>query len=65
VIMQEDLTGQTIYNQISSLVGDDARLNEMRKRMREIGKPDAARTLAEQVLALSAEYQQAAAQGLN
>ncbi|MBS1989040.1 MAG: undecaprenyldiphospho-muramoylpentapeptide beta-N-acetylglucosaminyltransferase [Cyanobacteria bacterium SZAS LIN-3] len=63
VIMQEDLTGQTIYNQISSLVSDDARLNEMRKRMREIGKPDAARTLAEQVLALSSEYKQTALQG--
>jgi len=57
MIMQEDLTGQTIYNQICALVLDDARLNEMRKRMRELGKPDAASTLAEQVLQLSAEYQ--------
>jgi len=58
VIMQEDLTGETIYNQISALVNDDGRLAEMRKRMRELGKPDAAKTLAQQVLQLSADYQQ-------
>jgi UDP-N-acetylglucosamine--N-acetylmuramyl-(pentapeptide) pyrophosphoryl-undecaprenol N-acetylglucosamine transferase len=57
VIMQEDLTGETIYNQISALVNDDGRLGEMRKRMRELGKPDAAKTLAQQVMQLSADYQ--------
>jgi UDP-N-acetylglucosamine--N-acetylmuramyl-(pentapeptide) pyrophosphoryl-undecaprenol N-acetylglucosamine transferase len=56
VIMQEDLTGETIYNQISALVNDDGRLAEMRKRMREIGKPDAAKVLAQQVMQLSAAY---------
>jgi UDP-N-acetylglucosamine--N-acetylmuramyl-(pentapeptide) pyrophosphoryl-undecaprenol N-acetylglucosamine transferase len=57
VIMQEDLTGETIYNQISALVNDDGRLGEMRKRMRELGKPDAAKTLAQQVMQLSGDYQ--------
>jgi UDP-N-acetylglucosamine--N-acetylmuramyl-(pentapeptide) pyrophosphoryl-undecaprenol N-acetylglucosamine transferase len=56
VIMQEDLTGEQVYNQVNALLNDDSRLSEMRKRMREIGKPDAAKQLAEQVLQLSAEY---------
>ncbi len=59
VLMQEDLTGETIYNQISALINDDGRLAEMRKRMREMGKPDAAWVLAQQVLQLSSAYLQA------
>jgi UDP-N-acetylglucosamine--N-acetylmuramyl-(pentapeptide) pyrophosphoryl-undecaprenol N-acetylglucosamine transferase len=56
VLMQEDLTGETIYNQISALINDDHRLAEMRKRMRELGKPDAAKVLAQQVMQLSSAY---------
>jgi UDP-N-acetylglucosamine--N-acetylmuramyl-(pentapeptide) pyrophosphoryl-undecaprenol N-acetylglucosamine transferase len=57
VIPQEDLTGETIYNHIAGLIGDDSRLQEMRKRMTEIGKPDAAKILAQQLKEISAAYQ--------
>lgn len=57
VIPQEDLTAETIYNHIAALIGDDSRLQEMRKRMTEIGKPDAAKILAQQLKEISAQYQ--------
>jgi UDP-N-acetylglucosamine--N-acetylmuramyl-(pentapeptide) pyrophosphoryl-undecaprenol N-acetylglucosamine transferase len=57
VIPQEDLTGETIFNHIAALIGDDSRLHEMRKRMTEIGKPDAAKILAQQLKEISAQYQ--------
>lgn len=57
VVPQEELTEDTIYNKIASLVTDDARLAEMRKRMQELGKPDAAQILAQQLKAISSRYQ--------
>lgn len=56
VVPQEDLTGETLYNHIAALITDDNRLNEMRRRMNELGKPNAAKILAQQLKEISSQY---------
>jgi UDP-N-acetylglucosamine--N-acetylmuramyl-(pentapeptide) pyrophosphoryl-undecaprenol N-acetylglucosamine transferase len=56
VVPQEDLTGETLYNHIAALITDDSRLNEMRRRMTELGKPNAAKILAQQLKEISSQY---------
>lgn len=56
VVPQEELTGETIYSKIAALMSDDARLVEMRKRMQELGKPDAAKILAQQLKDISSRF---------
>jgi UDP-N-acetylglucosamine--N-acetylmuramyl-(pentapeptide) pyrophosphoryl-undecaprenol N-acetylglucosamine transferase len=56
VLMQENLSAETLYEQIVALLCDDARLADMRKRMRDLAKPDAARVLAMQLKEISALY---------
>jgi UDP-N-acetylglucosamine--N-acetylmuramyl-(pentapeptide) pyrophosphoryl-undecaprenol N-acetylglucosamine transferase len=52
VIMQNDLTGQKLYQEITELLGS-SELKQMRHHMLALAKPQAATTLAEQVLNLS------------
>lgn len=56
VLMQENLSAETLYEQIVALLCDDARLADMRKRMKDLAKPDAARVLAMQLKEISALY---------
>lgn len=57
VIMQEELSGDRLFAEISALINDAGKLADMRKRMKDLGKPDAARILAEQIKELSTAYQ--------
>lgn len=56
VLPQEGLTAATLYDQIHQLITDDALLNDMRKHMKDLGKPDAARLLADQLKEISSRY---------
>lgn len=56
LLAQENLTGETLYSTIVSLIQDEPRLQEMSRRMLALGKPEAARELAQQLLQLSAQY---------
>jgi len=57
LVPQESLTGETLYNHIANLISDDSRLLEMRRRMHELGKPDAAKVLAQQLKEISLQFQ--------
>lgn len=57
VLPQESLTADSLFEQIRVLITDDARLSEMRKAMKDLGKPDAARLLADQLKAISSAFQ--------
>ncbi len=57
LVPQEDLTGETLYNHIAALISDDVRLTEMRRRMHELGKPNAAKALAQQLKEISDQFQ--------
>lgn len=57
VLPQESLTADSLFEQIRLLITDDARLSEMRKAMKDLGKPDAARLLADQLKVISSAYQ--------
>lgn len=56
VLPQEELKADTLYQQISQLICDDPLLSDMRKQMKDLGKPEAARRLADQVKQVSAGY---------
>lgn len=50
---QASLDGDTLGTAITELLGDDAKRTEMSRRSRELGRPEAARTIADSILALS------------
>lgn len=56
VILQKDLTKELLMSTIREVLLDDAHLGSMREAMRAIGKPDAARNLADQIKEISASF---------
>ncbi|MBI4534308.1 MAG: undecaprenyldiphospho-muramoylpentapeptide beta-N-acetylglucosaminyltransferase [Candidatus Melainabacteria bacterium] len=57
LILQSRLTAETLVDEVCKLLKDEARLGQMRRRMLLLGKPQAAKDLACQVIELSAAYQ--------
>jgi UDP-N-acetylglucosamine--N-acetylmuramyl-(pentapeptide) pyrophosphoryl-undecaprenol N-acetylglucosamine transferase len=57
VIMQPELSAEKVLETVRSLLGDQAKLTNMRAAMKSLGKPGAAASIAEQLKQLSADYQ--------
>ncbi len=59
LLAQKDLTGASLSKLVKELIGDTSTLESMKSTLKSMAKPNAARDLATQVLALSEKYQTA------
>jgi UDP-N-acetylglucosamine--N-acetylmuramyl-(pentapeptide) pyrophosphoryl-undecaprenol N-acetylglucosamine transferase len=49
MILEKELTGETLFAAVSSILSDERRRTSMAEAARKLGMPDAARTIAEQL----------------
>jgi UDP-N-acetylglucosamine--N-acetylmuramyl-(pentapeptide) pyrophosphoryl-undecaprenol N-acetylglucosamine transferase len=63
VIAQKSLSPDGLYKAVRDLLGNPKRLEKMRSSMRELGRPHAAREIAEQLQNLSSKHQFRRTQG--
>jgi UDP-N-acetylglucosamine--N-acetylmuramyl-(pentapeptide) pyrophosphoryl-undecaprenol N-acetylglucosamine transferase len=54
VVDPDDLNGDTLFARVDALLADPARRSAMRTAARALARPDAAKVIAERVMALAA-----------
>src|SRR5262249_4337032 len=55
MVSDAELDGERLRREVAGLRADPGRLREMRRTMRSLARPDAARVIADELLALAAE----------
>ena len=58
MIRESDLTAQTLYSLVESLLGDDKKLRTMEEKSKALGRPDAAARIVDACIRLAAENKQ-------
>jgi len=57
MIRESDLTAETLYSLVASLLGDDKKLRGMEEKSKTLGRPDAAASIVDACIKLAAENQ--------
>jgi len=57
MIRESDLTAETLYSLVASLLGDDKKLRDMEEKSKALGRPDAAARMVNACIKLAAENQ--------
>jgi len=57
MIRESDLTAETLYSLVASLLGDDKKLRDMEEKSKALGRPDAAASIVDACVKLAAENQ--------
>ena len=57
MIRESDLTAETLYSLVASLLGDDKKLRGMEEKSKTLGRPDAAASIVDACVKLAAENQ--------